>query len=156
MTVEARDDQADLTALRTGATTAGILVGLSILAMTVELIRSETEGDLRTLTATGASTRIRRTLTSATAGFLALLGALLGTAVAYLGSVSRLSHRTLPDADPVPISACHHHRAATDRSRNRLAPRRERADDLLTTAYRIETTSGRGRRANQSDPRTCK
>ena len=40
-------------------------------------------GDLRTLTATGASSSTRRTLTGATAGALALLGALLGTAGAY-------------------------------------------------------------------------
>ena len=52
--------------------------------MTVGLIRSETAGDLRTLTATGATSRIRRTLTAATAGALALLGALLGVAGAYL------------------------------------------------------------------------
>jgi putative ABC transport system permease protein len=36
------------------------------------------------LTATGATGRIRRTLTAATAGALALLGALLGVAGAYL------------------------------------------------------------------------
>ena len=51
--------------------------------MTVGLIRSETGNDLRTLTATGASSHTRRTLTGATAGALALLGALLGTAGAY-------------------------------------------------------------------------
>ena len=52
--------------------------------MTVGLIRSESAGDLRTLTATGATSRIRRTLTAATAGGLAFLGALLGVAGAYL------------------------------------------------------------------------
>ena len=52
--------------------------------MTVGLIRSESAGDLRTLTATGATSRTRRTLTGATAGALALLGALLGVAGAYL------------------------------------------------------------------------
>jgi putative ABC transport system permease protein len=46
--------------------------------------RSESAGDLRILTATGATGRIRRTLTAATAGALALLGALLGVAGAYL------------------------------------------------------------------------
>ena len=39
---------------------------------------------MRTLTATGATGRIRRRLTAATAGALALLGALLGVAGAYL------------------------------------------------------------------------
>jgi putative ABC transport system permease protein len=66
------------------ATAAGALLALAILAMTVGLIRSESTGDLRTLTATGATGRTRRTLTAATAGALALLGALLGVAGAYL------------------------------------------------------------------------
>jgi len=62
---------------------AGALLALGILAMTVGLIRSESAGDLRTLTATGATSRARRTLTATTAGALALLGALLGVAGAY-------------------------------------------------------------------------
>jgi putative ABC transport system permease protein len=66
------------------ATAAGALLALAILAMTVGLIRSESASDLRTLTATGATGGIRRTLTAATAGALALLGALLGVAGAYL------------------------------------------------------------------------
>jgi putative ABC transport system permease protein len=66
------------------ATGAGALLALAILAMTVGLIRSESAGDLRTLTATGATGGIRRTLTAATAGALALLGALLGVTGAYL------------------------------------------------------------------------
>jgi len=66
------------------ATAAGGLLALAILAMTVGLIRSETAGDLRTLTAAGATSRVRRTLTAATAGGLALLGALLGVAGAYV------------------------------------------------------------------------
>ena len=55
-----------------------------MLALTVGLIRSETAGDLRTLTAAGASRRMRRSLTAATAGTLALLGVLLGMSAAYL------------------------------------------------------------------------
>ena len=66
------------------ATGAGALLALAVLAMTVGLIRSESAGDLRTLTATGATSRIRRTLTATTAGALALLGALLGVAGAYV------------------------------------------------------------------------
>jgi putative ABC transport system permease protein len=85
ITVEARSDQANVAALRTGATAVGVLVALGILAMTVGLIRSEGEGDIRILTATGATSSIRRRLTAATAGSLALLGALVGTAGAYLG-----------------------------------------------------------------------
>ena len=60
------------------------MLALAILALTVGLIRSESAGDLRTLTATGADSSIRRTLTAATAGALALLGALLGVAGAYV------------------------------------------------------------------------
>jgi putative ABC transport system permease protein len=65
-------------------TAAGALLALAILAMAVGLIRSESAGDLRTLTATGATSRVRRTLTATTAGALALLGALLGVAGAYI------------------------------------------------------------------------
>ncbi|CAN5875573.1 hypothetical protein BH23ACT5_BH23ACT5_10230 [soil metagenome] len=85
ITVEARDDQADLASLRSGATLAGALIALGILALTVGLIRSEAQEDLRTLTAAGATSRIRRKLTAATAGALGLLGATLGTVVTYLG-----------------------------------------------------------------------
>ncbi|MGH3238481.1 MAG: FtsX-like permease family protein, partial [Streptosporangiaceae bacterium] len=61
-----------------GATALGILIALSVLAMSVGLIRSETARDLRTLTATGASSTTRRTITAATAAALALLGAIAG------------------------------------------------------------------------------
>jgi putative ABC transport system permease protein len=56
--------------------------------MTVGLIRSETAGELRTLTATGASGRTRRTLNAVTAGALGLLAGLLGTAGAYLALIA--------------------------------------------------------------------
>ena len=56
--------------------------------MTVGLIRSETANDLRTLAAAGATSTTRRTITGATAGALALLGALLGTAGAYLALIA--------------------------------------------------------------------
>jgi putative ABC transport system permease protein len=65
------------------ATAAGALLALGILAMTVGLIRGERTGDLRTLTATGATSGVRRALTAATAGALAFLGALIGIAGAY-------------------------------------------------------------------------
>jgi putative ABC transport system permease protein len=83
-TVETRPSQVTFSRLRTGATTAGVIVALAVLAMTVGLIRSEAANDLRTLAATGASSTTRRMLTAATAGSLALLGALLGTAGAYV------------------------------------------------------------------------
>ena len=84
LTIETRRESSSFTTLIAIATAAGALLALAILAMTVGLIRSESAGDLRTLTATGATSRIRRTLTAATAGGLALLGAVLGVAGAYL------------------------------------------------------------------------
>jgi putative ABC transport system permease protein len=84
LVIETRRESPSFTTLIAIATAAGALLALAILAMTVGLIRSESAGDLRTLTATGATSRIRRTLTSATAGGLAFLGAFLGVAGAYL------------------------------------------------------------------------
>jgi putative ABC transport system permease protein len=69
------------------ATVFGVLLALGILAMTIGLIRSETAGDLRTLSATGASRSTRRSLTAATAGALALLGAVLGTVAGYVAAI---------------------------------------------------------------------
>lgn len=85
--IETRSLNPSLTELRDGATGAGILVALGVLAATVGLIRGEAAGDLRTLAATGAGPRVGRTLTGATAGALGLFGAVLGTAVAYVGAI---------------------------------------------------------------------
>ncbi|HEX9356254.1 MAG TPA: FtsX-like permease family protein [Streptosporangiaceae bacterium] len=82
--IEARNSQASLATISAAVTAAGALLALGVLAMTVALIRTEAAGDLRTLTAAGATSTTRRTLTAATAGGLALLGALLGSADAYL------------------------------------------------------------------------
>jgi putative ABC transport system permease protein len=80
LTIEVRRGKTSYAKPMAIATAAGALLALGILAMTVGLIRGESAGDLRTLTATGATSRVRRTLTAATAGALALLGALLGVA----------------------------------------------------------------------------
>ena len=82
--VEATTKQESLAPLRNWSTAVGILLALGVLAMTVGLIRSETAGDLRILAAAGASSTTRRTITGVTSGALALLGALLGTAGAYI------------------------------------------------------------------------
>jgi putative ABC transport system permease protein len=84
LTIEVRREPASYAKVIAFAIGAGALLALGILALTVGLIRSESAGDLRTLTATGATSAIRRTLTAATAGALALLGALLGVAGAYI------------------------------------------------------------------------
>ena len=88
LTIETRRESSSFATIKAIAIAAGALLALAILAMTVGLIRSESAGDLRTLTATGATSRIRRTLTAATAGALALLGALLGLAGAYVALVA--------------------------------------------------------------------
>jgi putative ABC transport system permease protein len=82
--IQSRNTQASLATIRTVVTAAGALIALGVLAMTVGLIRAEGSGDLRTLTAIGATSMTRRTLTATTAGTLALLGALLGSGAAYL------------------------------------------------------------------------
>jgi putative ABC transport system permease protein len=91
LTVEARDDRSDLAAVRSGATGAGLLLALGILAMTIGLIRSEVAGDLRILAATGASGGLRRTVTASSAGALAALGVVLGIAGAYAALVAGYS-----------------------------------------------------------------
>jgi putative ABC transport system permease protein len=87
-TIETKSGQLSLGQISTGATIGGILLALGVLAMTVGLIRSETAGDLRTLTATGAGARTRRALTGVTAGVIALLGAALGSVAAFLASLT--------------------------------------------------------------------
>jgi putative ABC transport system permease protein len=84
LTIEVEQEGNSNGTLMAIATAAGAFLALAILALTVGLIRSESAGDLRTLTAAGATSRIRRTLTATTAGSLALLGALLGVAGAYV------------------------------------------------------------------------
>jgi putative ABC transport system permease protein len=104
LTIETKSDTPSLAQLRTWATAAGILLALAVLAMTVGLIRSETARDLITLTAVGAARHTRRALTSITAATLGFLGAVLGTAAAYLLTIalfrSQLSEKlTVPYAD---------------------------------------------------------
>jgi putative ABC transport system permease protein len=106
LTVETRDDGSDLAAVRAGATAAGALLALGILAMTIGLIRSEVAGDLRILAATGASGRVRRTVTASTAGVLGLLGVVLGVAGTYVALVAGYSDDLARlGAVPVPSSS---------------------------------------------------
>jgi putative ABC transport system permease protein len=77
----------DLGEIADGGTALGIVIALGVLAASVGLIRSETARDLRTLTATGASTSTRRTITAATAAALGLLGAVLGMAFAVVAGL---------------------------------------------------------------------
>jgi putative ABC transport system permease protein len=87
VTAETKADNPDLGEFAGGATALGIVIALGVLAASVGLIRSETGRDLRTLTATGATTGTRRTITAATAAALGLLGAALGLAFALVASL---------------------------------------------------------------------
>lgn len=66
-------------------------------------IRTEAARDVAILVATGATRGIRRTLTAATAGGLAGLGALLGTVGAYL-AVAALRSSQLASLLPIPLA----------------------------------------------------
>jgi putative ABC transport system permease protein len=84
LVIESRNSQASLATISAAATAAGALIALGVLAMAVGLIRTEAAGEVRTLTAIGATSTTRRALTATTAGALALPGSLLGSAAAYL------------------------------------------------------------------------
>jgi putative ABC transport system permease protein len=102
LTVETQRKSNPPTEVMAIATAAGALLALAILAMTVGLIRGESAGDLRTLTAVGATSRIRRTLTATTAGALALLGAILAVAGAYVVMLA-LYHDDIGYLSDVPV-----------------------------------------------------
>jgi putative ABC transport system permease protein len=87
-TIETKSGELGLGEISDGATALGILLALGVLVMTVGLIRGESAGDLRTLTAAGASRWTRRTIVGATAGAIGLLGAVLGTAAAAIVAVA--------------------------------------------------------------------
>ena len=87
-----------------GATALGIVIALSVLAMSVGLIRSETAPDLRTLTATGASGMTRRAITAATAAAVGLLGAILGMAGAVVAGMAWTHSGLTATAGGVPPS----------------------------------------------------
>ena len=103
LAVASRDTNDELLALRKGATVAGGLLAVAIVAIAVGLIRGEARRDVRTLTATGAKARTRRALTSATAAGLALPGVLLGLGGAYLALVASY-HADLGRLVPVPLA----------------------------------------------------
>jgi energy-coupling factor transporter ATP-binding protein EcfA2 len=87
LTVERRNSIPTSAEILDVATVFGILLALGILAMTVGLLRSEMAGEFRTLTATGASGTTRRGISAATAGVLALIGAVVGTAAGYIAAI---------------------------------------------------------------------
>ena len=70
--------------------------------MSIGLIRSETAGELRTLTATGASSR--RAITATTARALGFFGAVLGIFAAYVGFIAFMRSDTLKGGESALIS----------------------------------------------------
>jgi putative ABC transport system permease protein len=94
LAVETRNSIPTSAAILDAATVFGMLLALGILAMSVGLLRSETAGDLRMLTATGAGSTARRAISAATAGALALIGAIVGTVAGYVAAIGyfRTSH----------------------------------------------------------------
>ena len=88
VSMESKSGELGLGQIADSATVLGLVIALGVLAMSVGLIRSETDRDLRTLTATGASSTTRRTITAATAGALGLLGAALGAAGAMAAGIA--------------------------------------------------------------------
>ncbi len=95
MSIETKNSIPSTSVILNWATVFGIGLALGILAMSIGLIRSETASDLRTLTATGADSWTRRTITAVTAAALGLAGAVLGTAVAYIGAIAYSSDNQL-------------------------------------------------------------
>jgi len=87
MSVETRNSVPSLAQIIDAATLFGIVLALGILGMSVGLVRSEAARDLRTLTATGASSTTRRTITATTAGALAFTGAVVGIIGGYLAAI---------------------------------------------------------------------
>jgi ABC-type antimicrobial peptide transport system permease subunit len=73
--------------LRTVFAVVGMLVGLSVLGATVTLIRSESADDDRVLDVLGATGKTRRSIAGATAGLLALGGAVLAAPLSLVGLI---------------------------------------------------------------------
>ena len=142
MTIETKNSIPTTATILNWATVFGIALALGILAMSVGLIRSETAGDLRTLTATGASSSTRRLLTAVTAGALGLLGALLGTAAAYVAAVAYARGNSLDGLSSLPVRADgespdHPDRHAAARDGHGLAAGRARTGGHLPAGARV-------------------
>ena len=151
LTVETRNSIPSSAEILDVATVFGILLALGILAMSVGLLRSETASNLRTLTAAGASGTARRAISAATAGALALIGAVVGIVAGYIAAIGffRTSQLdTLSSLTSIPVSqpAAYPRRHAAHRGDRRLAARRPRAECDRPPPARIAGQSRRGSR----------
>jgi putative ABC transport system permease protein len=107
MSIETRNSIPSLSTVVDDATIFGIVLALAILGMSVGLVRSEANKDLRTLAATGASGTTRRILVATTAGALGFTGALIGIAGGYLAAAGFASSNqldTLSELNSIPLS----------------------------------------------------
>jgi putative ABC transport system permease protein len=92
--VEAASGTPSLAQVRNRLALASLVVALAVVALITGLARSEAARDQRTLASIGASGTTRRNISAVTTGAIALLGAVVGTAVAYL-AVTAWAHTTL-------------------------------------------------------------
>ncbi len=158
LTIESRRSQAGLGTLRTVATTVGALLALAIVAMTIGLIRGESAGDLRTLTATGGGPAHPTDADRQHRGRARAAGGR-----ARRGRCLRGPGRGLPlgarqaRAAPARRPRAPRGRAARDRDAGRVAPRRPRAADVLAPGARVTPAREISRRGGprplrRSDP----
>jgi putative ABC transport system permease protein len=87
MGIETRNSIPSLAQIIDAATLFGIVLAIGILGLSVGLVRSEAARDLRTLSATGAGSSTRRTITATTAGALAFTSAVVGIVGGYLAAI---------------------------------------------------------------------
>ena len=92
--IETHRERPSSSTFRLIAALAGGALAIGIVAMSVGLIRSESTAQLRTLAAIGAPGGMRRTISAATAGMLALGGAALAVPGGYLALVAIMSDRS--------------------------------------------------------------
>jgi putative ABC transport system permease protein len=108
LAIESRDSIPTLAEIADVASVFGVLLALGILAMSAGLLRSETASSLRTLAAAGASGTARRAISAATAGALALIGAVVGTAAGYIAAIGFFRTNqldTLSSLSSIPVAS---------------------------------------------------
>jgi putative ABC transport system permease protein len=108
LAAETRDSIPTFAEIADVASVFGVLLALGILAMSVGLLRSETASSLRTLAAAGASGTARRAISAATAGALALIGGVVGTAAGYVAAIGFFRTNqldTLSSLSSIPVAS---------------------------------------------------
>jgi putative ABC transport system permease protein len=107
LSIETRNSIPSLETVVNDATVFGIVLALAILGMSVGLVRSEANRDLRTLSATGASGTTRCVLVATTAAALGFTGALIGIVGGYLAAIGFARSNSLDglsSLDSIPLA----------------------------------------------------